>query len=73
MILTKQETQDAIAEIQEITGWSLNQVAQFADLTASTITRLAHGQTSPSMETRFKLDALLKRMKRRKINRKRDR
>ena len=65
MIETKKETQDAILEIQKITEWSLNQVARQADLNTSTVTRLVNGQSRPSMETRFKLDKLLKRMKRR--------
>ena len=65
MIVTKIETQEAITEIQELTEWSLNQVARHADLNTSTVTRLINGQSAPSMETRFKLDRLLKRMRKR--------
>ena len=67
MIVTKQETQAAIIEIQKLTEWSLNQVARHADLNTSTVTRLVNGQSRPSMETRFKLDKLLKRMRRRQV------
>ena len=67
MILTKLETQDAIQEIQKLDEWSLNQVARHAELNTSTVTRLVNGQSRPSMETRHKLDKLLRRMRRRSV------
>lgn len=67
MIETKQETQAAITEIQTLTGWSLSEVARKADLSIPAVTRLVNGQSRPSMETRHKLDKLLRRMRRRSV------
>ena len=65
MIETKKETQAAIEEIQKLTDWSLSEIARKADLSIPAVTRLVNGQTRPAMETRHKLDKLLKRMRRR--------
>ena len=65
MLITRKETQEAILEIQKLTEWSLHEVAQLSDLDPSTVTRLAHGQSRPSMETRHKIDKLLRRARRR--------
>ena len=68
MLITRKETQEAILEIQKLTEWSLHEVAQLSDLDPSTVTRLAHGQSRPSFETRHKINVLLKRMRRRQVN-----
>jgi transcriptional regulator with XRE-family HTH domain len=65
MIETKKEAQAAVVEIQELTGWSLSGTARKADLSIPVITRLMNDESMPTMETRFKLDKLLKRMRKR--------
>ena len=69
MILTKQETQAAIAELQILTDWKLSRIAKHADLHPATVIRLYNGQSIPSESTCEKLDALLRRMRRRHVNR----
>lgn len=73
MLITKKETERAIHEIIELTDWSFNEIARQAGLAVPTITRLAHGQSAPSFETRHKINALLMRMRRRKVNQERNR
>ena len=71
MFLTPKETEAAIHEIQDLTGYSFNEIARETELSVPTITRLAHGQSRPTLETRHKINVLLKRMRRRAVNRER--
>ncbi len=64
MIETLKEAQDAIEEIQGITGWTLSRVARKADIADPQPARILAGKHDPTEDTLDKLDTLLRRIRR---------
>ena len=64
MIETAKQTKEALAEIQELTGWTNGRVAEKVGVTRATIGRLINNEVdNPSLLTMENIDKELRRVR----------